>query len=116
MFIRHRHGSHKELDCLHAVGIDTFSTERSKPFRHFLGGWPDLQLVCLTTVEGAPFFAYFAKGGNHRQPSKLSYKQHRAQRTQERSTPFRGEMGHPPPVSSWGHLTGAPGLSTTPES
>jgi hypothetical protein len=30
------------------------------------GGWPDLQLVCLTTVEGAPFFAYFAKGGNHR--------------------------------------------------
>jgi hypothetical protein len=30
------------------------------------GGWPDLQLVCLTTIEGTPFFAYFAKGGNRR--------------------------------------------------
>jgi hypothetical protein len=34
--------------------------------REQLGGSPDLQLVCLTTIEAAPFFAHFAKGGNRR--------------------------------------------------
>ena len=44
MFIRHRHDSADTLDCLYALGIDTFSPEWSKSFRHIL---------LFTTIAGA---------------------------------------------------------------
>jgi hypothetical protein len=49
--------------CANIIGkpVDSPFEHREQP-----GGWPDLQVVCLTTIGGAPFFAYFAKGGNRR--------------------------------------------------
>src|SRR6266849_788570 len=36
MFTRHRLGPTNKLDCPHAMGINAFSPQRAKSFRHFL--------------------------------------------------------------------------------
>src|ERR1700682_2357394 len=36
MFTRHRLGPTNKLDCPHAMGTDTFSTQRAESFRHVL--------------------------------------------------------------------------------
>jgi hypothetical protein len=52
--------------CANIIGkpVDSLFEYREQP-----GGWaggPTFSLFCLTTVEGAPFFASFAKGGNRK--------------------------------------------------